>query len=856
MQPNVADTDIAIIGMSCRFPGAADPDDFWRNLCQGRETVTFFTDAELLAAGVDPELSGHERYVKAAQLLEHADCFDAGYFRVPREEAELLDPQQRVFLECASAALESAGYDPARFPGAIGVYAGAGMNSYAWHALAQRYGSGSAVDRYRLMLASDKDFLSTRVSYKLNLRGPSVNVNTACSTSLVAVHTACLSLLGGECDLALAGSAHVHAPQTEGYLYQDGMIFSPDGHCRAFDADARGTVIGSGVGAVVLKRLRDALEDGDQIRAVIKGTAINNDGARKAGYTAPSVEGQAAVITMAQEVAGCPPESIGYIEAHGTGTALGDPIELAALNEAFAASGLAARSCPIGSVKTNIGHLDTAAGMAGLIKTVLMLEHAQFAPSLNFKAPNPEIDFAGGPFFVATELADWPKAAWPRRAGVSSFGIGGTNAHVVLEEAPERETVPQDGAPQLLLVSADTPAALERAGKALARHLRQSEADLRDVATTLALGRRQHRYRRALVAAETGEAALALALADPARVWNGESGSGGLQAAFVCTGTLPDGGAQAAALYRELPAFRELVDAVLPAGTDDGAGFLASGGATAAAIAEYAFGRLWTAWGVAPTAVIGFGEGGRIAAACLAGVHPPQALHSTAAQTAAAPSVPLWLDDAGVWQAAGTTGTARAGGAEAGNAPDERTLRRILTDTGWSALMLYPETEHAEEAGVPALLRSVGRAWVAGASVEWDAFLGEGPRRRIELPTYPFERTRHWIERAQPEQKQEHTLRDRFNALDGEGQRELLVQHLREQIGEALGAEGLGGELPDPDHDLFDLDVESLMLIDVVGKLSDELGYEIPLTVFIDHPTIRGAVESFGELAGYPGADA
>ncbi|WP_322763130.1 type I polyketide synthase [Frankia sp. Cr2] len=522
---DVREADIAIVGMACRFPGADTVEEFWRNLCAGRETTTFFGDDELLAAGVSPDLVADPRYVKAGQILSGIEMFDADVFGIPSEEAQLLDPQQRHFLECALAALEDSGYDPETHPGAIGVYAGAGLNTYLLRNLSDRFRSGSTLERYRLMLASDKDFLATRVAYKLNLRGPAVSVNTACSTSLVAVHMACVSLLGGECDLALAGAAHIRVPHVEGYLFQEGMILSPDGRCRAFDASAQGTIVGSGVGVVVLKRLADALADGDWIHAVVKGTAINNDGGAKAGYTAPSVRGQAAVIVEAQALAGCGAETISYVEAHGTGTPLGDPIEIAALTQAFTPRPAAAGPCSIGSVKTNIGHLDAASGIAGLIKTALMLRYGRLVPSLHFDTPNPDIDFDSARFSVATTFRQWPQSGpAPRRAGVSSFGIGGTNAHVILEEAPVREPV---GVPaddwQLLVISAASPAALDEVADNLARHLaiHRDALNLADVAFTLAVGRRAHAYRRALVCRDIHDAALTLTLGDDDRVVTG-----------------------------------------------------------------------------------------------------------------------------------------------------------------------------------------------------------------------------------------------------------------------------------------------------------------------------------------------
>jgi acyl transferase domain-containing protein len=504
-------------------------------------------------------------------------------------------------------------------------------------------------------LANGGDFLATRVSYKLNLQGPSISIGTGCSTSLVAIHMACQSLLAGECEMALAGGVAAGTRQARGYLYADGGIMSPDGHCRAFDAASRGAVAGSGVGVVVLRRLEDALADGDPIRAVIRGSAINNDGGQKVSYTAPRAQGQADVIVEAMEVAGVPPETIGYVEGHGSGTVLGDPIEVEALTRAFRTRTQRRQFCAIGSVKTNVGHLDTAAGVAGLIKTVLGLEHGEIPPSLHFQEPNPQIDFAGSPFFVADRLLPWPAAeGTPRRAGVSSFGIGGTNAHVVLEEAPPAE--PADpGLPwQLVAVSARTATALETATDNLASHLMENpELPLADAAYTLLQGRRGWEHRRVVVCADTADAASALATRDPARVFTRVAEAGHRPVAFLFSGLGDQYPGMTRGVYDSVPAYRQAVDRCIRVarerlGIDLGAALLsaeepraerggldmrrmmarapegprfASAELAHAAVftVEYALAQLWMSWGVRPEAMIGHSLG-EYAAACVAGV--------------------------------------------------------------------------------------------------------------------------------------------------------------------------------------------------------------------------------------------
>jgi PPOX class F420-dependent enzyme/OxyR family protein len=638
MTPDDSVEQVAVVGMACRLPGAPDLDAFWGNLRAGVESITRFSRDELLAAGVPPDLVDDPSYVPALGTLRDIELFDAGFFGYSAREAAIVDPQQRLFLECAWEALEHAGHDSQRFDGRIGVFGGVGMSGYLLRNLVPAASARRSIDGFLVEIGNDKDYVATRVAYKLDLRGPSATVQTACSTSLVAVHLACQALLTYQCDLALAGGCSLAVPPVAGYPYQQDSILSPDGHCRSYDADGRGTVPGSGAGVVVLRRLSDAAGRGDTVWAAIRGSAVNNDGAAKIGYTAPSVEGQAEVIAEALAAAGVEPGDIGYVEGHGTATRLGDPIEIRALGQVFGHPGPDGPTVALGSVKSNLGHLDTAAGVAGLIKTVLALHHGEIPPSLHFERPNPVSELGETPFFVNTRPRAWPRGATPRRAGVSSFGIGGANAHVVLEEASPPAIRPAGRGPWLLPLSARTAPALERAAANLARHLRERpDQALADVAHTLQLGRRQFERRAVVVAGDREEAAAALSGEAPG-VRRGHA-VGEPAVTFLFPGQGAQHVGMGRALYEGEPVFRDWLDRACevlraPLGTDlrthlypapdeerEAAAALRETRLAQPALfaVSHALAQLWMRWGVRPAAMIGHSVGEYVAA-CLAGV--------------------------------------------------------------------------------------------------------------------------------------------------------------------------------------------------------------------------------------------
>ena len=628
--------DIAIVGMACRVPGALNIELYWRNIREGVESIRHFSRKELIERGVSEVIVDNPRYVPASAPVDGVEEFAASFFGYAAREAEIMDPQHRLFLETAYTAFEDAGIDPHREPGLVGVFAGSTMNTYLLTNLMANRHVIDVVGDHSIMLGNDKEYLALRVAYKLNLRGPAYAVQTACSSSLTAVHLACQSILAGECDVALAGGASVRLPHGVGYFQN--ATASPDGHCRAFDRDAAGSVVGNGAGAVILKPLSDALRDGNHIYAVIKGSAVNNDGNAKVSFTAPSVDGQARTCATAVAAAGITADAIGFLEAHGTGTPLGDPIEVAGLTKGFRYSTDRLQYCALGSVKTQIGHLDAAAGIVGLLKAVLCLQNRMIPPVLHYRNPNPEIDFQSSPFWVPNELTEWEADGnEPRRAAVNSLGMGGSNAHVVLEEAPCVLPAPPSRTMQVIVLSAKTSTALEKHRTNLGGYLRQRPyASLTDVACTLQEGRIPYPFRLAVVAKDAVDAEYSLGTEGSSRVARGQVA--GAEPAFALL--FPGQGSQfsgmLAATYCDEPVVRTAVDRclnVLPSLTsaalreaicgrfDVSAGALEQTELTQPAlfIVGYALAELTRQWGIRASYALGHSIG-QFVAATVAGV--------------------------------------------------------------------------------------------------------------------------------------------------------------------------------------------------------------------------------------------
>jgi thioester reductase-like protein len=794
----------AVIGMAGRFPGAPTVAEFWRNLRDGLESVRVFSEDELAAAGIGQQVSQRPDYVPAKPVLDRIEDFDAEFFRISPREAALTDPQHRIFLECAWEALEDAGHDSWTQPGRIGVFASAGKNTYLLFHLLGETDWPLSEEVFQLLIGNEKDYLATRVAYLLNLTGPAVTVQTACSSSLVAVHMACQSLALGECDIALAGGVSVDVPRVSGYVYRPHGILSPDGHCRAFAAAAAGTLFGQGAGVVILRRAVDALADGDTIRAVVRGSAVNNDGARRVGFTAPSEEGQAEVVAEALAVAGVTPDSIGYVEAHGTATPIGDLIEVRALTRAFRSC--RKESCPIGSVKTNVGHLGAAAGVAGFIKTVLALEHRELPPSLHCHSPNPQIDFPSTPFFVNTERRAWATDGRPRRAGVSSFGQGGTNAHVVLEEAPFPATAAPSRPWHVLTISARTPAAREEAARRLAEALRTSPHDLADIAYTLHVGRRSFEYRRIVVCRTKEEAAAALELNDAARVADARAPTSERLVAFLVPPIAPGDFHFPESIAKTERAFREAFEecaCLHPAAVADGQ----STEPARVFATQYALAKLWMSWGVQPQTVLG-GAG-----TALAGVLRGEFSLRDALVSARAPD---------------------AGPAPPPLDPPAGYVPLVIAPTG-NGLASYVAGQ-VEFLGGSELIQVLGFLWLHGAAFDRAAYYAGESRRRVSLPTYPFQRRRYWVPAVVP-----------APAVPAPGPRPVpssddVEAVIARAIGSALGVETVGLE-----DDFFDLGGNSLLGIQVIARVADDLGVRLSPEVLFDCPTVAALAELIRE---------
>ncbi|MFE5459018.1 SDR family NAD(P)-dependent oxidoreductase [Nocardia sp. NPDC056564] len=628
--------DIAIVGMAGRFPGANSVDQFWQNVRDGVESISFFSPEELIEAGVPAEVVNQPGYVRARPVLDNIEDFDAEFFGFTPFDARLTDPQQRLFLEVVWESLENAGYAPRSIGKPVGVFGGANISTYLLRRISQDPDIIDMINDYQLVISNDKDSLTTAASYKLNLRGPAVSVQTFCSTGLVAVHLACRSLIGGECDMAVAGGVSVRVPDKVGHLFQEGGMESPDGHIRTFDAKAKGALFGDGASVLVLKRLSDALADGDSITAVIKGSAINNDGSQKVGFTAPSIKGQAEVVAKALSVAGVDANSVGLIEAHGTATELGDPIEVAALTRAFGDTERK-QYCAIGSVKTNIGHLDRAAGSTGLIKAALAVRDGVIPASLHYESPNPEIDFERSPFYVSTASTPWQPAGSPRRAGVNSLGMGGTNAHVVVEQPPVQQYSKDDGRPNVLVLSARTKLALDAVTKNLRAHMDEHpEQSLADVAYTLQVGRERFEHRRAVVVTDRLDALDVLDAARPDRLVDNRDRSNNRPVGLLFAGVADARPDVAADLYAGGGVFAKTVDAcaelvqpltgrdirdvLLDVDRSHTAGGSPSGLPHACVfVVEFALAQQLSAWGLRPQVMLGR-EIGELVAICLAGM--------------------------------------------------------------------------------------------------------------------------------------------------------------------------------------------------------------------------------------------
>lgn len=801
---------IAIIGMSCRFPGAKNIDEFWQNLRNGKESLTFFSDVELSAAGVPQKLYNNPDYVNAGCVIDDIEMFDSTFFGYSDEEAEFIDPQQRLFLECAYEAIEDAGCSIQNYDGTTGIFGGTRTSGYikVLNSVLMRPGSSRS---FEAILGNTVDQACLRISYGLGLKGPSIGVQTVCSTSLVAVHMACESLQSGECDLALAGASAILVPQTHGYLHEDGMFLSPDGHCRAFDIKAQGFVPGNGLGFVVLKRFSEAIEDRNHIYALVKGTAVNNDGSSKIGYRAPSLEGQTAVIKEAMQIADVDAETISYIEANGTGTFHGDSIEIEALSRVFLAQTDKKAFCGIGAVKTNIGHLTQAAGIAGLIKTILSLKNKQLPPSLNCDTPNPKLQ--DSPFYVIREFSEWKSNGSPRRAGVNAFAIGGTNAHVVLEEAPAlpEPTKIDERTFHILTISAKTDNALQNVVNRYDQFMK-SHPDIafQDICFTTNVGRAHYSHRLSVVADSRKKLSEQISTfsARQKQIAGSAQYAGNsmvLKTAFLFSDHTPQFTENYRSFYNTQPQFREAIDlcadilkkhhdpSLFPIIFNDSDLDKNVYTPTAVFALEYALAMMWKSWGIEPSVVTGHGVG-EYAAACVAEVFSVEdGLRLVETRDYLGRNVSVKEKNTVFTSFEETANSIVLSSPKiniislhTGYLTDKKEICRkeYWYQQNQEQLEVIPKSDHLKEQQINCfmeigpgslffdtwqkellqeqgvwlktynkendnqqqILKCLGKLYVRGADIDWNKFASSSQHRRISLPTYPFERKRCWFD--------------------------------------------------------------------------------------------------------------
>jgi phthiocerol/phenolphthiocerol synthesis type-I polyketide synthase E len=865
--------DIAIVGMAGRFPEAEDITKFWENIKNSRECITYFSDDELKEYGVTKDKIKDPSYVKASGVIKDIEMFDAAFFGFTAREAELTDPQHRIFLECAWEALENAGCVPEKYNGIIGVFGGVSTNTYLLNNIAK----SNIIDTagiYPIMIGNEKDFLCTRVAYKLNLKGPSMTIQTACSTSLVAVHVACQSILNGECDMAIAGGATIRVPQKAGYKYQEGGILSPDGHCKAFDEDARGTVAGDGVGIVVLKPLANAINDRDYVYAIIKGTAINNDGSMKVGFTAPSVEGQASVIQEALNIAEVSPDTIGYVEAHGTGTQLGDPIEVAALKSVFQKKIQNKKSCAIGSVKANIGHLDSASGVTGLIKVALMLDKRIIPPSINFKTPNSKLELDNSPFYVNTELREWETNGEIRRAAVSSFGLGGTNAHIVLEEN-EKEARQEKGSVSktkwnLITISAKTANSLKESSEKLVNYLRENpEVEMKDVAYTLQMGRKEFTKRFYFVCKDKDDFINLVTKKDIAKSFQEVRESNERVIMFLFPDFDGIEKANIKELYDSEELFRESLDKCIEITSRK----LRVNLANLLLVSElkepvencykklvqfaiqYALTTVLDQLGIHANMGAG-GIVGEYVTLCISGEETLENIISTISDNVENGDEAILRSQSKMnyisMEPKGNPSLIES----YLSLNENKQYTFIIMGSDYRKDFFHPDGDKyqmlsvlpssTDDSSAMHLLSMLGKLWLDRVSIDWTALYKETSCTRIPLPTYCFDKKKYWIEAPQyiccsNEVKKEAVGSENMIPLLSD--KAAISTRIKELWSEIVGIK----EVNDKD-DLFELSADSFMLLQLNNEIEIQFKLKLPLKTIIENNTVEKLSEAIWNL--------